>query len=507
MSLRMNPELDSYGMYALKVEMENKEPIEIALDDFYKSDVDVDSLYIEINGYLAYLDVGTQEAIFSLIQEVDEFNQTCNYGDYNNILYLESKVRQFVDLLNLDEWREWHYKTARPIPMPDTVNDTFSHNLDMGITEEKTYVTSDYAGLVYFVAFLRAIGCIYSVYLRYVRRSTKHPHYAILRLFNGSYIDRNDNELAKLKRYIEANFDSLGYTGKKDSFIISSGLSDDDVIDYLAAEIIFNKLLPMDAYTVPKKGVPRNFISYAFQTIKYKGKFNNSANSRLRASAPDKPGREDYSYFEDYRKTTSIPIGTVVELQHALSDPVNLAVDLGYDNFDFEMYNEELREIKVLIDRPVENVQLYILGWFLSKAINPRALFHLERRKIAELRIFAKVALLATEHSYMGIFLTSYRNYEVNVITPSIYNTINKDIFAKIKDEYKWAIGESGKLSVIEETISETVKSINNVVWMPTGSLGGTVGLITKEGYLDTVSNINDIVTSYVAYLVNKNKT
>ena len=495
--LSINVVTSEYGVPSLNVSMSNKATVIIDLMDFYRNQEHLPTMYSHINGYLQNLPVNVQEELYNVIQEVYLFNQTNNYSTLESVKYLEGRIDVAAQLLNLDLWRQWFRENCKGIHIPEKTQDVFVYDPDMGITKEKTYVTEEYVDLTGFILFIRALSPLYIDYLTYSKRASKHPYYLLFRLFVCSCIDREDNELGKLRSYIDANYATLIGGAKNEHLVITAGLSDDDIIDYLIAEVIFNKLLTIDFFNVKC-----NAVSYIFQTIRYKGNFRTTESNKLRATSSRNVGdREDYSYFEDYRKTTSVPIGTVVELQHALSDTVKLAENLGYLDFDFKLYERELRNIKKLTEYPVENVQIYLLGWFLHKVINPRALFHLESRKIAELLLFAKVALVKTKQSFIGIFLASVRGSSDQFVDIMLRNTLNRKLLDDLQGHFKFVMeGERG--SVIEKTISETSKSISNSVWMPVGTLGNTKGLVTEEGYLVIPTNVNDIVTSYVAYVL-----
>ena len=129
--------------------------------------------------------------------------------------------------------------------------------------------------------------------------------------------------------------------------------------------IIFNKLLTIDFFN--KKC---NIISFIFQTIKYKGSFITSDSVVIRSKTTVASGdnnKEDMSYFEDYRKTSNIPIGTVVEIQHSLSNIDFLINALGHSNFNHAAYERELQNVSILIENKIDKTQTYLLVGLLVK--------------------------------------------------------------------------------------------------------------------------------------------
>lgn len=495
--------IDSYGVPSLKISMKGKSEINVSILDIYKKDTETFNLYKDINNYLATLPLEVQEAIYNLIREVDVFKEHSNYSTIENVRWLEERILNMVDLLNYENFKTWFFSVSSDIPIPDTITKEFIPDPDKGITKDKTYVEEEYIALIALVTFIRATSPIYLDYFQYVKKSTKHSLYSLLRLFYGTRV-YSSPEIEKLTSYINITFESSNLSAKNDNLIILEGLSDDDVVDYIIAEVIFNKLMDIDVYTPNSKGEIKNIVSFVFFCIKTKGKFSSTAGNRLRAMSASTGGdREDHSYFGDHRKTTDLPIGRVTEIQYAISDPVKLAQGLGFTDFDFKLYQQELKHVQELIDNPTDYIQQYMLGWLIAPMVNPRSVFHIERRKVAELRIFAKVALLNTEQAYIGLFLASYQSTDIQAINPITRTTVNRAIFDTVKDRYKWVVRED-KASEIEEIIPEVSKVISNYAWVPVGNMGTAGSLLTAEGLLDVPNNINDIVTKYVAYVTDR---
>lgn len=486
------------GFNCLWVTLEGKGTVEVNLVDFYKDENNLTTLYSQADQYVKTLAPEVQQEIFDIYHQHYSMEYSRSYGDPKTVKEIEQAVKRLCELFDYTGWKSWFRQFQPLLPIPDTVKDTFTYNPDDGTTEEKTYVTSEYVDLTAMVVFMRMLSPVYIEYYNYSSRISKHPYYLLFRLFIDSEINHCE-ETEKLRRYIEANQQTLIGTGKNEHLIIAAGLSDDDMLDYLVAEVIFNKLLTIDFFN--KKC---NIVSFIFQTIKYKGNFVTSESQSIRTiSNRGDTGREDHSYFEDYRKTTSVAIGTVVEIQESLNNVHYLAQDLGYPNFDFETYYKEVGNVNLLLQQPPENVQIYLLGWFLSRAINPRALFYIEKRKIAELCVFAKVALKDTPHMFIGTLLCSVKQPDAKYLNLLIRNTLNKQLLKHIRRHYTFAM-EDEKLSVIERTITEAGREITNSIWKPVGESSVLSGILTQEGYLEIPTNINDVLCSYVDFVLDK---
>ncbi|NTV78185.1 MAG: hypothetical protein HGA25_03335, partial [Clostridiales bacterium] len=333
--------------------------------------------------------------------------------------------------------------------IPENIRSDYVYDPDMNTTEEKTYIKNEYRDLISLIIFIRALSPLYLDFYVYIKQITNHYYYKIFMLFIRSDVYVCP-EIDKLKRYIEANQITLIGNTKNEHLIINAGLSDDDILDSLVSEIIFNKLLTIDFFS--KKC---NIISFIFQTIKYKGSFITSDSVVIRSKTTVAGGdsnKEDMSYFEDYRKTSSIPIGTVVEIQHSLSNIDFLVNALGHSNFDFAMYERELLNVPALIEHKADRTQTYLLGWFISKIINPRALYYIEYKRFVELCLFAKVVLMSNGHEFIGVLLSSIRSKETSYVNVLIRNGVNKTLVKRLSDYYSFSI-EDDKQSVIEKTV------------------------------------------------------
>lgn len=486
---------NEYGLNVLQVSFTDHESIELDLTDFYKDVSNLVNLYDQVNEYVATLSLSTQKEIYDVFYKVytNEYKQ--NYNDINFIIKLENKIAKVSELLNYNNFKMWLAHKESQMIIPDNIISDYIYDPDMNTTEEKTYIKHEYRDLIALIIFIRALSPLYLDFYNYIKQLTSHYYYKLFMLFIKSDIYVSP-EIEKLKRYIEANQITLIGNTKNEHLIINAGLSDDDILDSLVSEIIFNKLLTIDFFN--KKC---NIISFIFQTIKYKGNFVTSDSVVIRSKTTiNDPTKEDISYFEDYRKTSNIPIGTVVEIQHAISNIDFLVNALGHSNFDYDMYYKELENVKSLMDNRIDKIQIYLLGWFISKIINPRALYYIEFKKLVELMLFAKVVLMKNNQEFIATLLSSYKSKETNYINIIIRSGVNKTLVKKLNDYYNFTM-EDDKQSVIEKTVSEVSKEIVNCLWVPVGDLNQVAPYVNKEGYLIIPNTLNDIIVNYVEFV------
>lgn len=484
-----------FGLNVLHVGFTGEQTIELDLTDFYKDQTYLYNLYSQINEYVATLPIHVQKEIYDVFYKVYSNDYKQNFSNINYIVKLENNIAKVSELLNYENFKIWIVNKENEMIFPESVKSEYIYDPDMNTTEEKTYVKQEYRDLIGLIIFIRAISPLYIDFYNYIKQITSHYYYKIFMLFIRSDI-YTCPEIEKLKRYIEVNQQTLIGSNKNEHLIITAGLSDDDILDSLVSEIIFNKLLTIDFFN--KKC---NIVSFIFQTIKYKGSFITSDSVVIRGkTTTGDPNKEDISYFEDYRKTSNISIGTSVEIQHALSKTESLVNTLGYTNFNYDLYNSELNNVKFLLDKNPDKIQIYLLGWFLNKIINPRALYYIEPYKLVELMMFAKVALLGNNQKFIAMLLSSYKTTEGNYVNIVIRNTLNKNIIKKLNEHYTFAI-EEDKQSTIEKTVMEFSKEIINNLWIPIGTPEQLNGMVNSEGYLDVPGNVNDILCEYITFI------
>lgn len=495
MALTYSITTSEFGLKVLHVKFLDYETIELDLNDFYKDQSNISTLYDQINEYVATLSIDTQKAIYDIFYAASASDYRNNFGDSNTIKRIENDLVTVSNYLGFERFKRWIKCKEHLIPFPENIKDDFIHDPDMNTTIEKTYIKNEYSNLISTIVFIRAMTPLYLDYYSYIKQLTTHYYYKIFMLFIKTDIYES-KELNKLREYIEVNQLTLIGVTKNEHLIINTGLSGDDMLDSLISEIIFNKLITIDFYN--KKC---NIISFIFQTIKYKGTFATADGGVIRGKASSKdPNKEDISYFEDYRKTSDIPIGTVVEIQHALSNLTSLVNTLGYSDFDYNAYELELKNVNTLMSKGVNKVQIYLLGWFLSKFINPRALYYIESRKLVELLLLAKIILIRANHPFIGLLLSSYRGDQNNYINVIVRSGVNKSLIKRLNPIYGFVI-EEDKQPIIEKTINETSKEIINYLWVPVGSESQFKLVKMHDKYLEVPNNINDLLCEYIEFI------
>lgn len=487
--------VSDYGVNVLKVNYDGHETIELDLTDLFKDLTHFETLFDPINEYISLLDQGKQKAIYDVFFDLYAGDYKNNFEDPQVLAKLETNIQEVTSILNYDKFKAWVRDQSHRIIYPDNIINDYIHDPDMNTTLEKTYVKREYTDLIALIMFIRALSPLYVDFYNRIKQVTPHYYYKIFMLFVRSDI-ANCPEVIKLKTYVDVNQQTLIGSTKNENIILFAGLADDDILDSLLSEVVFNKLLTIDFFN--KKC---NIISFIFQTIKYKGNYAPSNGVTIRGkSVENNPAKEDISYFEDYRKTSNIPIGTVVEIQHALSDIHFLSQLVGTLPFDFDSYHQDVSNIRQYMDFKLDKIQVYLLGWFMNKIINPRALYYIEYRKLVELMLFAKTVLNTHGYHYIAAVLSSRKSPDPGYLSVVIKNSMNKNSVKRLAESYKFTV-EEDKQSVVEKTILEISKDISNATWVAMGTPEQLSKVSVVSGFLETPGNLNDLVLEYVEFV------
>lgn len=495
MTLRYDTCVSEYGINVLKISYPGREVIELDLTDIFKDINHLETLYDPINEYLLTLHESVQKEIYDIYYRLYINDYKNNFDDPSVLHKLEVKIKQVTELFGYENFKIWTRQQTDRIIYPDTIIDDYIHDPDMNTTLEKTYVKREYTDLISLIMFIRAIAPLYIDFYNRIKQVTPHYYYKIFMLFVRSDI-ADCEEVNKLRTYIDVNQQTLIGSTKNENIILFAGLADDDILDSLLSEVVFNKLLTIDFFH--KKC---NIISFIFQTIKYKGNYAPSNGLTIRGkSVENNPAKEDISYFEDYRKTSNIPIGTVVEIQHSLSDIHFLVQAIGETNFDYKQYAQEMENIGQYLDFKLDKTQIYLLGWFMNKVINPRALYYIEYRKLVELMLFAKVVLISHGHHYVGLLMSAKKTSDPGYLSVVIKNSMSKGSIKKLSNSYGFTI-EEDRQSAVEKTILEVSKDISNSTWIAKGSKEQLSKISVVGGFMEIPSNLNEIILDFVEFV------
>lgn len=438
-------------------------------NDIYRK-LTVDSnIFNIIEKYINTLDKNRVNAIFDIYKEsFYRSNITLLDNSPQTIYEMKMSIKRLIDLINIDEFENWLNYNSNEITFPIKISEEFIFDPDLSVTKEKTFVKREYVSLVTLLLTVRACFPLYNDYLNYNYQATPSQYlYATFLLFDNSYLI-NHPTYRKLEVYINEIQLSFGIdksATKFDQYVLNKGFSSDDVNEVIIAEIFLNKLFFIDL-TDQKS----NIVSYVFQTIRAKSSPSVAEGDIIRAKkdSADKI-TDEISYFEDYRKSSTLAIGTIAEIQFSLNEIDKMVQCLKMEKyFNVDEYMENLQNMHLLINVNIDPNQVYLLGWFLSSYIDPRSLFYIEKNKLLELLIFAKVCLWNKGHHFVSLLMTSYRSNDNAQVFVQGKNSISKHLREKLNKHYNFFMQQDNKDNLIETAITTISTEITDYIWHPT---------------------------------------
>lgn len=437
--------------------------------ELYKKITPESNIFHLVQKYINTLSEDEQSYLFSIYKRAFH-SSNLNALEMNKVTIeeTETNIREFIQVLDIERLTYWLNQNSNEIAFPLKISEEFVYDPDLSVTEDKTYVKRDYLSLVALVLCMRACFPLYIDYMNYtyVTSSTQFIYATFLLFTTSQFVD--NPAYNKLKIYIEQIQISLGTdksTNKFDQYVLNKGYSYDDINDAIIAEIFLNKLFSIDL-----TDSNTNIVSFVFQTIRNKSNLSVSEGDIIRGKKDSADKLiDEISYFEDYRKSSTLAVGTIAEIQYSLDMTDRIIRCIGMEKyFNEDQYREELKKLPVLINANIDSNQVYLLSWFMSNYIDPRSLFYIEKNKLIELFILAKVCLWNRGHQFISLLMTSYKTQDNSQVFINTRNVISKHLRDKLQTHYSFYMTGQEKENLIEKTIAQIATELMDYNWRPT---------------------------------------
>lgn len=477
------------------------EKIEFDVGSLLSKNNATESMFLTANKFIDTLNAYKKNTLFEILSDFYIFkNKNVDFSSEQVITYLETLLTQVLDLISIDDLKYWLLWNQSDIVLPTNLENEFTYDPDMNITESKTYIKSQYLALVAVVQYIKFALPVFGEYNNYVKEISKQSlHKSFLLLTNTPLYHRD--EMEKLRVYVDEiqNTTKSQATNKVEQFIINKGLCSDDISDNIVSEIFLNKLLNADLYN-PKS----NIISVIFQTIKVKSNPTTTESEIIRMKKEVGANGEDISFFEDYRKTTDVPMGTIVELQWALGETRKIIRRLKAEEFySEEMYQQELQFSKDILDYRLDDTQIYLLGWFLGKYINPRALFYIEAKKVVELLTLARIVTWNKGQHFISLLLTSCKGINAaSTMNLGAKTTLLKETQEALAKKFSFFYSTESRDNEIEKTVLAMYERIVGSTWYTNANILHVLeyNKDNRKGNrkLSIPNNLADVLVAYI---------
>lgn len=423
---------------------------------FVKFDV-----FQEINNFWSELSLSKQDDLFDKFKNVKQAFD--NSWDNNQLsVALNNATIALMDAYDIDEVEHWvTYNSS--IIMPAGQATEYVEDIDKRGNREKTYIRSDYRKLTVMALMLRNMIPIWGEYISRTRHEsgTVFKEYYAFQLLNGSKIMECE-AMYKLRTYI----DQIVGPDSGNINTIMGGISSEDFPVWMLSLVTVRRLCIGDLRGVEQQSNLVTFI-WAFITQKVASPENNTATAIKNKAVTNTGGEAEskLSSLERFKLTQNISIGEISEINHAVSDYKAIAYKLA-PNMTDELFNECIATAYSLNNKRLLDPQMTIARWVMSPVISPRGLMYLPKETIVNILGVCQAVLIAREHFYLALMVTSHANFNENEISLSGVDSrarIPKELADELAYFYPYA-KQSGNRKTQIKTTNMAVQSIDILV-------------------------------------------
>jgi len=433
---------------------------------FYSGELKIqlnDAMFEPINRFVSTQSLNIQDELFAVYKSFREYLDEHRLSDRNVSSHEEQISQFFYDIYRIIpmpvffQYMQW----KEVVVLPANVHEHVVYDQDGERTEDKTYLARDYKNLVYLITYLRLATPIIAELNHIYKNKVGLINLKIWYLMYRTPIVENEI-IDKLVTYIRSNIFNKNDKSvlQTDGIVLDLALSDDTLETLIVSHVMLWKPFPTD-YT----SAHSNIVSTIYNIIKY---LNNSIqekpgelNSKTHVGDPKK---EDMSYFEDYRKTTDVPLGVSVEIEFFLKDHRSLVDNLCLGMYYNEhRFHETRRALAEHLSKHPNPIQFKLLGWFLNRYINHRAVRHLSKSTIiTNMALMSSLMWEAGEH-FISLLMTSNSVREDHPSTMFTKTTLS----SKNREDLATKFSYYSKNDILESSICSLAKEITHYKWKP----------------------------------------
>lgn len=375
----------------------------IALFDRMPFSNEVD-IFEQINGYWASLVRSTQDKIFDVYVRIREvFDQIYVINELTKSLYvLVKELYTYHDLASIDHWKRFHSNLI----LPEGLKDEFNESHETSGTRERTYLKTDYQGLVTLSIALRAMVPVWGEFISSTKRETgtNFKEYYAFKLLAHSSIYHSD-AMERLRVYVEHSIPN----DKSKSSAILEGISSEDFPFWILGLVVVRRLSVGDVRgTVPNSSLVMFIYNYIRQKVQG---HDNSFMGMVKEKIIDGQGQEgenNLSKLEGYKIKQEIPAGDIVTIEHSLLDPDSIALRICPD-LDLSLLRASQISVQVLATERIWEPQITIMQWVLNlkQSVSPRGILHLSKKSILQAMAITQALLWHRGHYELAALVSA----------------------------------------------------------------------------------------------------
>ncbi len=338
-----------------------------------EEEIDTATLFAEINDYWASLSPERQDGIFETYQSISEIFE----ADYQ-LETATNKLRQKVALLynyqplgEIQHFLKFHADIQYPSSVRESLDSANSNS-----RAERTYLRSDYFGLVSLAVALRPMIPIWGQFIEHSRRElgNNYKEYMAFGLLKNTQLARC-HELERLREFIHSSIASQT-TGDKTFTTVLGGLGTEELPVWLMAMTAVRRLA---SSTVSGPGDSVNLIAKVHYYVDSKMKsldrdfgraFGGKVSEKKQTGSAD---GDNTSHVEMYKIKPDISDGDIVSLNVYAEDPYRLLA-AREPSVPVDYLEQCLAVTRKLDQQDIQPHQLWLIKWAIYPTLPPRGI-------------------------------------------------------------------------------------------------------------------------------------
>lgn len=355
---------------------------------------EIEGIFREINSYWLSRPIAEQNAIFETYQKIHEVFETI-FDSKRLHARLTDLTKELLDLHPLEEIRYW-INVKSNLQIPASMKESYA----VTDPQERTYLRSDYAGLMVLSLGLRPMVPVWGEYIRRIKEESgnEYKEYVAMGLLAKTQQIRSQ-PMQRLETYVEA------WVGQDDITVASvlGGLGSSELPGWLLSQVLVRRLVLVD---IGKSNDSNNLISNAYSAIRssidtLSRRFNGNVGDKRKDN--EEMRDDNTSYMELYKIKQTISDGDLVTLSVYAEqmDKILQKIDPSADLGRLQACYDAL----VAGNPEISTHHLTLVQWTIRRVLPPRSIPSLT--KAALMRVLAVTQCLLWHWGFTDLALLS----------------------------------------------------------------------------------------------------
>ena len=466
----------------------------------------VDNAFRDINRFWNTLPIPRRKAIFAVYKRIHEHFvslRDVGKGRLNLEAFgreLTSMVAQLYQYMPIEEMEQWVNRHGE-ISYPKTLKE--QHDIDEPMPD-KTYLISDYRGLVVLTAILRPMVPIWGEYIKLIIKSvgTLFKEYIAINLLSATPIQYS-KQYERLRRYIECcitnDIDTRG--------AVVAGISKSEIPEWLLAIVIVRRLSVGDIDADDNTG---NIITNVYGFVNTTLTDLNPKFGTVREKYDPEGSNDDEtsSNLEGYRPKQTASTGDIMIFNVYTQELYTMAKEID-PTVPEELVHMCKRSISVMHNYEITKPHMALLQWVMAEAISPQAIASLYKEPLLNTMAVTQALLIHWKFELLALLLNSVGQVPDNgTVLASVATKINSQLMDKLNIYYPYTINSGGNNKPQNPGATAVFKMsaiINSCRWVCNASseLLQHIGYTLETPRLKLIHrdmNISDQLASLVIY-------